>query len=948
MTALFHNLLTASFYGSIVILAVLLLRLLLGKAAPKKYLCYLWVLAGFRLLMPFDIQSPLSLQPAIPENTVIQWEQPASMWDPAAPQVLPEVQTPAGQFSGEAAPAVSQGKDGFSPILLLSLLWGLVAAGFLSYNLYSYFALRKKVRGATPVPGGWESEGIETAFILGFVKPQIYIPKGMGEDTRKYILAHERTHLDKADHWVKMIGFLALAIHWFNPLVWIAYFLLCKDIEMACDERVIQFMELPERKEYSTALLNCSSRNVHYAASPVAFGEVNVKNRIHSILNYRSPSFWSGLLSVIAIVFVTVCLLTNPTGSSGNRHAKDFAAASQPPMAENPDWGVTLIAEPISNTGTKLFYSVMLQDPDTPVYKDASYTLEIWNGKSWEALPMKVSAPAYPDDRQKELYSAHPDSFIADTLDWSLIYGALPEGDYRVAVPLTRGDETVPHYAWFHIYANALTGEEAEALETVKTAIEQMKQSYFYTASISESNSQGVMLPSSVIFKALSDGHLDLYTGEYCYSSKDYDVQDARFAAWSDVFFPQGNVYLSFPKGEGKITSQEIAFTASRVNCQGITYQTTYTYLFGEDGTLRGVNTLSRSWAEDGVITQSQRSLSLSYQQVSLRESLPDPKSDTAAAAESPWKITFRVENSNPNSVVPICPVSSTGGNVWMSIDNEVIGVSTYTADGSYWLEKWDNQGNQYDHHWEKLPSKTDSPAWGQQTYRLTKRGISVQADWRDAYGALEPGLYRMGKRFYHGAESIIQYAEFTVLSAGGIHGEGGEEAIQRVQTALNEATSRSCCISKLEQSSNSDFPATESHPNVFWRYGNTWAKECYDSFSNEPYSVVVYPADEAASILSDYSGDLDLDREQLHIYFPAEDSRISDEEISFTTAYFGILKHYTVLFDESGGLRSLKISQNNSAGSQWTTVYTVEDRPESEIQAFVEKAVAAYSEQTP
>ena len=173
---------------------------------------------------------------------------------------------------------------------------------------------------AVKIPGGWECDRIETAFILGFIRPNIYIPMGMTPEEQRYILAHERTHLDKGDHWFKMVGFLALALHWFNPLVWAAYILLCKDIEIACDERVVQFMELDERKAYSAALLNCSTNRAHFAACPVAFGEVSVKERIKSVLSYKKPGFWISLVGVIAIVFVAVCLVTSPA-------RKDAAAA---------------------------------------------------------------------------------------------------------------------------------------------------------------------------------------------------------------------------------------------------------------------------------------------------------------------------------------------------------------------------------------------------------------------------------------------------------------------------------------------------------------------------------------------------------------------------------------------------------------------------------------------
>mgnify|MGYP000667719375 CR=1 FL=1 len=239
------SLFTASVSGSIVILAVLILRLVL-RGTPKKYISILWMVAGLRLLLPIPLQSKFSLQP----------------------------------------PAISL-PNSEAPQKFLLPLWAAIALVLVLVSLCSYIHLRRQVKNARKVRGGWECEGLDTAFVLGFLKPKIYIPAGVSENTRQQILAHERTHLDKGDHWIKLIGFLALVLHWFNPLVWIAYILLCKDIEMACDERVVRFMEVEERKSYSAALLSCSSRQFHFAASPVAFGEVNVKKRILSVLNYK-------------------------------------------------------------------------------------------------------------------------------------------------------------------------------------------------------------------------------------------------------------------------------------------------------------------------------------------------------------------------------------------------------------------------------------------------------------------------------------------------------------------------------------------------------------------------------------------------------------------------------------------------------------------------------------
>ena len=339
MRELFQNVLTASFHGSVVILAVMLLRPLMKKT-PKKFLCLLWMLAFVRLLMPFEIRSDLSLQPQpeivvtqqqiFPEEPLPDMPEETAAWDVVFPAQFPltEPETPVSQLSQsqnlpQTAQPVPEASTAPDWRLWLPWIWLSVASCFALYCAVSYLRLKLRVREAVKIPGGWECERIETAFILGFVRPKIYIPMGMPDTVREYILAHERTHLEKGDHWVKMLGYIALALHWFNPLVWMAYILLCKDIELACDERVVQFMELSERKAYSAALLRCSSNRAHFAACPVAFGEVSVKERIMTVLHYRKPSFWLSLLGVMAIVFVAVCLVTSPMEKTAADRVED-------------------------------------------------------------------------------------------------------------------------------------------------------------------------------------------------------------------------------------------------------------------------------------------------------------------------------------------------------------------------------------------------------------------------------------------------------------------------------------------------------------------------------------------------------------------------------------------------------------------------------------------------
>lgn len=965
MTNLFQAVLSASFHGSIVILAVLLLRLLLGKAAPKKYLCYLWVLVGIRLLMPFDIQSPFSLQPESPPQVFSRWKQPAAMRQtvesvavpneigpqpdslPAEdhPESVPPEQESASPEatlvqSAQEAPA-SSAKRTFSPLLLLAILWGGVALCFLGYNLRSYSALRKRVQDATEVPGGWESQGIDTAFILGFIKPKIYIPAGMSPDTRNYILAHERTHLDKADHWIKMLGFLALAIHWFNPMVWIAYYLLCKDIEMACDERVVQFMDLAQRKAYSTALLNCSSNHAHYAVSPVAFGEVNVKNRIQSVLNYRSPSFWSGLLSVIAIIMVTVCLLTNPTRQSTPVSAKDFTAATQPPMEENPDWGISLLVTPHSPTSMTLYYAVGLDSPydsSHPVTKEASYCLEAWNGKTWEPLTQKVSSPDYSGCNELEFLAQddYVGSYPTESLDWTLLYGALPEGDYRVVVPFLRDDQSQPFYAWFHIYANALAGEEAEALARVEAAVNLLKTSNHYTATISESSSQGQLLPTAVICKSYGTSSMDFYTGPYRYASRTCPNTDSQLSTWMDAFLPGENAYVSFPKASGKITDEEICFTASVADSPGEVSQTLCTYRMGQDGRLSEISLLTQSQGEDGVLTQSQRTVSIEYVLRDDPQQSPTPKDATEALQESPWGISFQIPDA---SYTGNWSVSPTGCQIQLSIDRSNIGVSPYTTDESYWLEKWNENIYRDLSRWKPLEAK--APISSDKSYRLTQRAFLTTVDWSQSYGALEPGFYRMGKRFSNGEETIIQYAEFLIYSTGSVQGAGGEDAMKRVYDAIDTLCAGSYCVRK--ETIGSVFPQLETTlDRTFWKSGDTRLTEYPAGYTD---SRLVFAGDEDQSCRDAWLRELELDSLHQNVFFPEGDSVITAEEVSFNVAatnasYESSLTRFTFRFDESGAISSIEISPSIRYSTDWSTVYTVVPLSDSEIQGKVEELV--------
>ena len=313
MEEMFYAMLYAGFHGSIVIFAVLLLRTIL-RQTPRKFICILWILAFVRLLIPFSLQSSFSMQPATPQEITIEGELSHSLKENENRDASVDVEISDQDdriFPEEpVSPVVIQKQIHWDQIL--QTIWFMGAWGTLAYGLISYGVLKNKVREAYPIPGGYACDQIETAFILGFLNPKIYIPGDISEEDKTYILSHERTHLEKGDHWTKLLGFTALALHWYNPMVWLAFYLFSKDTELACDEHVVRFMELEERKSYANALVNCSVSRRKLAAFPVAFGEISVKQRILAVLKAKKPSFFISLFGVLAILFVSVCLMTQP------------------------------------------------------------------------------------------------------------------------------------------------------------------------------------------------------------------------------------------------------------------------------------------------------------------------------------------------------------------------------------------------------------------------------------------------------------------------------------------------------------------------------------------------------------------------------------------------------------------------------------------------------------
>ena len=316
--------LKASLSGSILILAVLSFRLML-RQAPRKLICLLWLLAGLRLVMPFEIESSFSLQPRpeqVPQAILAEeftpvFEEPVLNEEseqevPAQTAQLPEKPVQTVPVAGaQSAPYIPKRTVSWQELLPWIYLAGLV--GMVLVYAVQYCKLKRRVREAWRAEDGcWEAENIDTAFILGFLSARIYLPSNAVERERGFLLQHEKTHLKLKHHWFKLIGYGILSLHWFNPVVWLGYSMMCRDIEQACDEQVIRDMTLPQRKEYSETLLNFCTKQKALAAYPIAFGDTDPKKRVMSVLKYKKPGFWITAIGCSVIAFVAICFLTNP------------------------------------------------------------------------------------------------------------------------------------------------------------------------------------------------------------------------------------------------------------------------------------------------------------------------------------------------------------------------------------------------------------------------------------------------------------------------------------------------------------------------------------------------------------------------------------------------------------------------------------------------------------
>lgn len=319
MEGFFLQVLDRSITAGWLILAVVIVRFLLGKA-PKWIRGILWGMVALRLVLPISLESEFSL---LPDDSPIE----RAVVDEVDSAIIPINQevmigkehstvTPMGGVDTQGVRQEMTMTKRDNVLSIVAVIWLAGVGVLLLYSFLAFWKLRKRMADAViwrkEKPAIYESEKVDSPFVLGIIQPCIYLPFGMNNTDRECVVAHEEAHISRGDHLIKPIGFWILAVYWFHPLVWLAYVLLCKDIELACDEKVISRMSVADKKAYTKALLKCSKPQRMIAACPLAFGEVGVRKRITNVLHYKKPAFWIVVVSILACVIVAVCFLTEP------------------------------------------------------------------------------------------------------------------------------------------------------------------------------------------------------------------------------------------------------------------------------------------------------------------------------------------------------------------------------------------------------------------------------------------------------------------------------------------------------------------------------------------------------------------------------------------------------------------------------------------------------------
>lgn len=380
MKTLFTGYFSVSLSGGLIICLILMLRPFMRKA-PKSVICILWALAILRLLLPFQLENPISIRPQTPVITEADTRFVLGTPD-IGYLVSPDV----------VVSEYGQVTNRLDYVAIASLVWGAIAVIILLYTLMSYWYLRLKLCRATNLENGaYVVMGMDSAFLLGYLKPRIYLPDYLNEEQEGYVIAHENAHKRRGDNWLKLAGFVCLGLHWYNPLVWVAYIFLCRDIEDACDDYVVRELDLEGRKAYSAALLSCCRKHKKLPECPVAFGECNITKRIKRVLKYRKPTVWICVAAVVLAVIATFFFFTDPVADYSHRHPTGYVQMKSL-LGNHKDvvFAELGLKEDNLETTASNFYNIPLQAEFQGETFDITLGFDYWDDVLWSFMYTKT------------------------------------------------------------------------------------------------------------------------------------------------------------------------------------------------------------------------------------------------------------------------------------------------------------------------------------------------------------------------------------------------------------------------------------------------------------------------------------------------------------------------------------------------------------------------------
>lgn len=561
MTEIFLKILDMSISAGWMILAVLVLRLILRKA-PKAFRCILWCLVGLRLVLPFSVESAFSL---IPNRTVIDRETLYAR-EPLIKTGIEMVDrmTEDTVFMESITPNPG---DSVNPLQVFAavgtVVWAVGMAVLLLYAIFSYFRLRKRVTGAIRLQKNiYQSEAVASPFILGVIRPCIYIPFSLKDEELQCVLAHEQAHLRRGDHLWKPMGFLLLTVYWFQPLVWIGYILLCRDIELACDEKVMKQMGPDKKKLYSEILLNCSISHKGITACPLAFGEVGVKQRIKNVLSYQKPAFWIVVVSLIACVVCVVCFMTEPKAEPAE--ADTPFSVVEPEILQSPpvlNLQDTLSAKwediTVKDAGTYSWYykdgdSVTAGLADGPTLQDAvknTVPILLVNYNQLDHVPYAFRFSVQPDALVINEYDLDMDAESMVVMEYVENYDAIPLKAGRVYEVIAvwaedNFEERGCHGNAYYVFA---TENEAVELKMNQEMSEVIPLDEPFTEAVNHFDGVTMNMekyePNQGVVEIYNGRDKEIRYGEY------FDIQVLHEEQWYSLQVPEGIAYKTLAYG---------------------------------------------------------------------------------------------------------------------------------------------------------------------------------------------------------------------------------------------------------------------------------------------------------------------------------------------------------------------------------------------------------------